>query len=38
MDNQSVSNLEKTMKFPLIQPSLVKLTQLTQFDKTSHAW
>ena len=24
--------------FPLIQPSFVKLTQLAQFDKTSHAW
>ena len=24
--------------FPLIQPSFVKLTQLAQFDKISHAW
>ena len=26
------------LSFPLIYPSFVKLTQLAQFDKTSHAW
>ena len=25
-------------RFPLIHPSFVKLTQLSQFDKISHAW
>ena len=28
---------QPNLVFPLIQPSFVKLTQLAQFDKTSHA-
>ena len=30
--------LTRQWSFPLIQPSFVKLTQLAQFTKTSHAW
>ena len=32
------SSCETYSSFPLIQPSFVKLSQLAQFVKTSHAW
>ena len=29
---------QQTFELSLIQPSLVKVVQVAQFDKTSHAW
>ena len=38
LTSQSISASFKLLSFSLIQPYFLKLVQLVQFDKTSHAW